>query len=825
MVAALLFVIRRISLTMKKNHPLFLTSFVLLLHITTLSQPPRFPTPGRIVSNISPQSIPENILVSVDKTICLAGDSIFTKAMILQGNHLSGLSSTLYVDLIDSRGYLIDMKTFPVITGISLGQIGLPPYLSAGIYYLRAYTKWQLNFNHGSLFQIPISVLDMPSDQYTVFSRKNQPYFHHRTDSINIIGTFNPKGLYITVNADPTSPYLDSTLFVYFISPRMTGTTSLHLLPDSTYSFLCPLTPTTGGHDVDLILTTASDKVLLQHKLVRPPRKLDIELLTDTLDTSEKGLNSWTLKVHDTIAATLSIAITDAQIDSNHLPPHQILSTTRFNYEELLQGIPPYTPLVDSNYINLRGKAFRISDGKPIRNKALLAFITTKDSGKTFEEIPIDTAGRFTLRNLFYYDTAAIHFQLKDKERRSKDIVLKFDRFFRPEFSRDSNNYVFRTKNGLQQSPMMQVSKRKDNLFAYDKIGTLKEVTVRARKKTIVEKMDEEYARGAFKGGINSKGFDLINDHTALGAGNVLEYLSMRMPGLQVSRDATTGKVNGVTHRQESMLFFLNEMPCDVEQVLNMSMFQIAYVKVHPAPFVGGFLMKGAVAVYTKNGSDLEYPEPKDLAPVVVTARNMHRTLDKNYTTGIFAQRAEYAVDLRQSQKEFDLLRHLKEKIPGLDFTEIGPKLSITYHNQPVGIYIDEWEVMPGQLNLYRFNVHFLAYAKILTTFPSQGNFVNALALYTRQGADIDGVSAGLNKEKLAGYDPIAMASTPDYSNNKRSDYADNRISLYWDPMLRNGESRIRFYNNDYTKKFRVVIQGVSTSGELLQFETVVGRP
>lgn len=775
-------------------------------------------TTDRLTSNLPPNSSPENLFLHVNKTILLAGDSVFFKSYIFQNDHLSNLSTTLYVDLLDKRGYLIDYKTFPIIAGLSVGQIAIPSHLSAGIYYMRAYTKWQLNFADGKLFQIPISVMDTPSDNYIQFKHNSNAVYHYWIDSMIILATFTPGGLFINCTPEAGSRYVNSTIQVYFISPKITGKGNWKLEADSTKSLLFPVKDDMG--DVDVVIVDQSNEVILQEKLIRPPKLLQVTITADTLDCSAKALNVWNLQLKDSNIATLSISITDADMDSSYLPVQQIFSTTHFPYKKVIKGEKLSTHLVDSSYICLQGRAFKLSDKNVIKNKSLLAFITTSDSGKAFQEIPVDTGGYFALRNLFYYDTATIYFQLKDKERRSKDIVLKFDRFFRPAFICDSNLYTFNVHTGLQKTPFLEVTKRKDNLFGYDKIGTMKEVIVRAKKKTVTEKMDEEYARGAFRGGINSKGFDLINDHTALGAGNVLEYLSMRMPGLQVSKDATTGKINGVNHRQESMLFFLNEMPCDVEQVLNMSMFQIAYVKIHPAPFVGGFLMKGAIAVYTKNGSDLEIPEPRDLAPVVVTARNMHRTLDRDYTSGIFTKRADFAVDLRNSQKEFDLLRYLSDKIPGFTYTEMGPGLHVSYYNKPIKIFVDEWSIMPGQLNLYRYNVNFLAYAKVISTFPDQGSFTNALALYTRQGADINGISAGLNKEKLFGYDKIRYPMEMDYS--KPSDYADNRINLYWNPLQ--GSGSIRFYNNDYTKRFRVVLQGVSTTGRLLYYETIIDQ-
>ncbi len=764
--------------------------------------------------------VAENIYAHWSQTICMAGDTLFFKAYVLQGMKFSDKSTCLYVDLFDKRGYLMAMKTFPIVSGISLGQIEIPPTMSAGLYYVRAYTKYQLNFDFQSIYQVPVSVIDPKSDKAILFSRKIPQLFNEQADSVMIIGNYSSKGFYYTIMADEHCPYIDSALSLYFISAAMTGKSDFILKKDSPVSFLLPPSPASTSQALDVVLLSASGKVILQSRLAPPSPEIPVEIITDTLNKKEKGLNKWTVHVKDTSIATLSMTITDADIDSNQVCINHCISTTGFNYRQLLENKFPRIDQVDSTYITLTGKALKSSDKSTIRNKTLIAFFNTKDSTKSFETLSIDTAGRFELKNLFFYDTATIHFQLQEKERKSKDIELRFDRFFRPPFFIDTNQYVFRTRTNMQQTSLADVTKRKDDLFSYDKIGTLKAVVVKANRKTKVERMDEEYTNGAFRGGINARSFDLINDNMALGTPNVLEYLTTRMPSVQISRK--DGKVTGLSYRQESLAFFLNEMPCDVDQILNLPMSQIAYVKVLPPPFVGAFLMKGAVSVYTKTGSELETPEPKPLSEVVVSAKNLHKKLDKAYATGLFSATADHAIDLRSSQKEFDLFSYLKEKIPGFDYRDQGMSTSILYNNKPIKIFIDEWDVQPGQLSIYRYNVNFLAYAKIISSFPDQGHFIPVLALYTRQGEDISGALPGLNQARLPGFDRIVKQRPTEYPDNSRSDYADNRINLFWNPMVHSGENLVKFYNNDFTKRFKVIIEGIGANGQLLHFEKII---
>ena len=59
--------------------------------------------------------------------------------------------------------------------------------------------------------------------------------------------------------------------------------------------------------------------------------------------------------------------------------------------------------------------------------------------------------------------------------------------------------------------------------------------------------------------------------------------------------------------------------------------------------------------------------------------------------------------------------------------------------------------------------------------------------------------------------------------NNK----ADNRITLFWNPTIVvddiNPKIPITFYNNDRTKQFKIVIEGMTADGKLLMIEKTIG--
>lgn len=68
---------------------------------------------------------------------------------------------------------------------------------------------------------------------------------------------------------------------------------------------------------------------------------------------------------------------------------------------------------------------------------------------------------------------------------------------------------------------------------------------------------------------------------------------------------------------------------------------------------------------------------------------------------------------------------------------------------------------------------------------------------------------------------------TPDYSVDSVSEKipSDNRITLKWKPDIYlktiNPVVPIRFYNNDFTRRFKITIQGMTKDGKMLFLEKI----
>ena len=94
--------------------------------------------------------VQEKIYLQLDNTCYFKGDTIWYKAYTLRADNLkpTDMSRILYVELLTPDGYLVERQQLVIdYDGASNGMFILFDSIYSGYYELRAYTKWNLNFN------------------------------------------------------------------------------------------------------------------------------------------------------------------------------------------------------------------------------------------------------------------------------------------------------------------------------------------------------------------------------------------------------------------------------------------------------------------------------------------------------------------------------------------------------------------------------------------------------------------------------------------------------------------------------------------------------
>jgi hypothetical protein len=240
--------------------------------------------------------------------------------------------------------------------------------------------------------------------------------------------------------------------------------------------------------------------------------------------------------------------------------------------------------------------------------------------------------------------------------------------------------------------------------------------------------------------------------------------------------------------------------------------------------------------------SPAAFTKAKVLDTVVVKRRpDIREEMDHTYTTGIFSEPTLFSFDLRTETRYHELEGYLRANIPGFECNP--PADTPSWKRRPVIFYVDEqlysWDDLKG------FRLADMAYIK---AFLGQHWFGDSpflrwktgykgamlkpagpsaepktlkmpvdedplvVCLYLRKGDDVRTGLPDLSSVTLKGYSTIVPFQGA----------GSNGWTLFWDPLVRNNEFRVRFRNNAISKRFRVCVEGVNGKGKVVRYEKMV---
>ena len=133
----------------------------------------------QMLQNFSENIPQEKVYLHFDNTGYYQGDNIWFKCYVVtSGEHqLSDLSKTLYVELLNPGGEIINKLILPVENGQCHGDFSLTqlPFYS-GFYEVRAYTKYMLNFGEDVIFSRLLPVFSEPKTEGNYEEKEMLPY-------------------------------------------------------------------------------------------------------------------------------------------------------------------------------------------------------------------------------------------------------------------------------------------------------------------------------------------------------------------------------------------------------------------------------------------------------------------------------------------------------------------------------------------------------------------------------------------------------------------------------------------------------------------------
>jgi hypothetical protein len=220
------------------------------------------------------------------------------------------------------------------------------------------------------------------------------------------------------------------------------------------------------------------------------------------------------------------------------------------------------------------------------------------------------------------------------------------------------------------------------------------------------------------------------------------------------------------------------------------------------------------------------------LESVTVTAKQKSKKqlMDEEYTSGLFAGGDGYTFMLDDdisAQGAISILNYLQGKVAGLQITGMGDQATMSWRGSTPSLFLNE---MQSDLSMVQsIPMSNVALIKVFRPpfFGAQGGGSGgAIAVYTKKGAALNNDVKGLDFAKVAGYSPVKEFYSPDYSKyDLQNSDADYRTTLFWNPYVLTDKNTRRllytFYNNDVTRRIRVVVEGCDEQGRLTRIEKV----
>jgi hypothetical protein len=103
------------------------------------------------------------------------------------------------------------------------------------------------------------------------------------------------------------------------------------------------------------------------------------------------------------------------------------------------------------------------------------------------------------------------------------------------------------------------------------------------------------------------------------------------------------------------------------------------------------------------------------------------------------------------------------------------------------------------------------------------------IAVYTKKGGErqADPSIRSLERVRLVGYSLTKEFFSPDYGiNADLKQTEDSRVTLYWNPFIlvdkNKKKTTIQFYNNDVSRKLRIILEGINEDGKLTRVEKII---
>lgn len=769
----------------------------------------------------------EKIHLHFDKSIYQKGETIWFKAYIFAGETPSDYSRNFFVDWFDQDGNLLKHTVNPIFESSARCQFDIPKnYIGKNI-YVKAYTKWMLNFDSAFIYtkKIQLAFFDSsiikPSKQAAVsikFFPEGGELVANLNTNIGFIAT-NQFGEPVSIKGailNKNNELIDSIITTH------DGMGVFTLEPNINEEYHCNWVDEFGIVHTTILPKNKKNGIvlnanILSKKIVYVIKRTNevpnnLKLLNCIGTMNQQVVYKATINLNKKKQAGAEIIIDQLKtgilqltvFDENWVP---IAERVLFVNNNQYQFFPEIG--IENKRFTKRSKnviSIHVPDSLSSNMSISItdALLSNDTTSNIFSEMLLSSDIKGYVHNPAYYfsnDSEPIHQKLDlvmlthgwrkynwEEIMKNKMPEIKFP--LDSDYLQIKGRVIFENKVQIKQNQQLTlIMQSKDSSKQYFLVPLRTDGSFNQRGLIFYDTAKVFYQ-------LNQNKKSKENFSVSFQSGfPIVDYATSFKPHFFVKQDTTKLNVENSFYRIASKSLQNFDTTVTLKEV----------------------------TVYSKSKSEIEL-------------------LDEKYTTGLFSSKNDYSFDVikdERAQAAINVFYYLQNLIPGMTMSlpilgangaedaNSNNAPGLNWRDGSPDIFINE---MPSDaVAAMSIQMTDIAYIKVFKPpfMGSTGSGASgAIVIYTKKTSDknTDGIK-GLNSAILSGYTAYKEFYQPDYTypQNLKPDI---RSTIYWNPYLltdkRNKTIKISFFNNDVTKKFRIVLEGVNTIGKLARVEKII---
>ena len=768
----------------------------------------------KAITNLENNYEQEKVYVLTDKSQYAAGDKIWFKSFVFDGYNRSALSTTLFVELYSSDKKLIAWKTVLLTNGEGSGDFQLKEDLPEQVYFVRAYTPYMTNFNEDFQIVKTIPVYNPNSPESLVISKSSD----WSAKAFPEGGTFvngTPTKFAVRLSSGTSLPENWTGKVIDAQNPNVPLTT-FKSFDKNVASFT--ITPASGKKYQAIIQdNTGKSKTIDLPQVADSGLHLEVNSAKDGIKYTLKGVNLKQQLQNYKIVGTIN----------NHL-------AYRANIKQLTNEVSSLIPTKISNGTNgvLQLAIFDDQDNLVAQR---LCFIKPNDLklekaeiiGQSIKQTP-RSFNSIDLSPESYFKHYTVLVSENDGSNKPEEENLLSSLWLTGDFTTKIDSpaqYFSKTANSEALDALLISENWKR--FDWNSLLSGSVPTIKTKSPKFLSYRVKPVKNNALI--INSsvvlllkagKSEPVISPFQTDQSGYVyLNNLSNDEP-VNVSLFANSG--NEKESNAENLFVTVEPLVNPTEFTGNFPPTQYKLVKTTGNKTLPPTISRAIIT--QKNTKKIEGVEVQEIKEVELTGKKKDpkEELDKQLSTGMFSSQNSTIFDFVNEDQHAEgftnIFDWLQGRAAGLTFQRNNSGINIPYiRGQQAKLYLDE--ILTDPTMIATMPVNNIAMVKII---KGGGLVGDAVAIYTMRGDLKSKVKKNdapkNNSSVIKGYDKPSEFLVEMLDEDAKIEN-DTRETLYWNPNLFDSDyvpPRIKFFNNDSAKQYKVLIISFDDDDNLL---------